>query len=88
MNRRVLRVPDLYQVSLTVSDNYGGSTTATGSFGTFDPNNIVVTTTQDLTQPVAGDADAPSWRSQDGANRSRVSTTSSSPPTWPARRSR
>ncbi len=25
--------------------------TATGSFGTFDPNNIVVTTTQDLTQP-------------------------------------
>jgi len=44
-------VPDVYQVSLTVSDNYGGSTTASSSFGTFDPNNIVVTTTQDLTQP-------------------------------------
>ncbi len=44
-------VPDVYQVSLTVSDNYGGSTTASGSFGTFDPNNIVVTTTQDLTSP-------------------------------------
>jgi hypothetical protein len=44
-------VPDVYQVSLTVSDNYGGSTTANGTFGTFDPNNIVVTTTQDLTQP-------------------------------------
>ncbi|MGP0063987.1 MAG: beta strand repeat-containing protein, partial [Isosphaeraceae bacterium] len=42
-------VPDVYQVSLTVSDNYGGSVTASGSFGTFDPNNIVVTTTQDLT---------------------------------------
>ncbi len=46
-------VPDVYQVSLTVSDNYGGSTTGTGTFGTFDPNNIVVTTTQDLTQPGA-----------------------------------
>ena len=43
-------VPDVYQVSLTVSDNYGGSVTASGSFGTYDPNNIVVTTTQDLTQ--------------------------------------
>ncbi|MHB1557671.1 MAG: LamG-like jellyroll fold domain-containing protein, partial [Isosphaeraceae bacterium] len=46
-------VPDVYQVSLTVSDNYGGSVSASGSFGTFDPNNIVVTTTQDLTQPGA-----------------------------------
>ena len=43
-------VPDVYQVSLTVSDNYGGSVTATGTFGTFNPKNIVVTTTQDLTQ--------------------------------------
>ncbi len=43
-------VPDVYQVSLTVSDNYGGSATASGSFGTYDPSNIVVTTTQDLTQ--------------------------------------
>ena len=43
-------VPDVYQVSLTVSDNYGGSVNASGSFGTYDPSNIVVTTTQDLTQ--------------------------------------
>jgi hypothetical protein len=46
-------VPDVYQVSYTVSDNYGGAASATGTFGTFDPNNIVVTTTQDLTQPGA-----------------------------------
>ena len=46
-------LPDFYQVSLTVSDNYGGSTTATGSFGTFDPNDIVVTSTGDT--PEAGE---------------------------------
>jgi hypothetical protein len=41
--------PDLYQVTLVVNDPFGGSSTSSGSFGVFDPNNIIVNTTQDLT---------------------------------------
>jgi hypothetical protein len=44
-------LPDVYQVSLTVSDNYGGKTTSSGSFGTYDPANIMVTTTGDTPEP-------------------------------------
>lgn len=39
--------PDIYQVTLTATDNFGGSTTSTGQFGVYDPNNIEVTTADD-----------------------------------------
>lgn len=39
--------PDVYQVTLTVTDHFGGSTTSTGQFGVFDPHNIIVTANDD-----------------------------------------
>ena len=36
------QITDLYQVTLTVHDSFGGSATASGSFTVFDPNNLTV----------------------------------------------
>ena len=44
--------PDVYKVTLVVTDSFGGSTMATGSFGVYDPSNILVTSTGETTSSV------------------------------------
>ncbi len=44
--------PNVYNVTLTVSDLYGGVNTSSSSFAVFDPSNIIVNTTQDYSSVV------------------------------------
>ncbi len=46
--------PDIYTVSLTVTDTSGATATASGTFATLDPANDVVTTAQDTGESHAG----------------------------------
>ena len=46
--------PDIYTVSLTVTDTSGATATASSTFGTVDPSNDMVTTAQDTTNIAQG----------------------------------